>query len=108
MATGSFWNVDNPDKPWGPMDPDDVLDIPFDFSDWLAGQGTSYASHVLTPAAGLQAATVSAIAGVVLVQVQRAAAAELKVGDKYGVTCQLVAADGQKRSKTLYLKMKEL
>lgn len=108
MTTGAFWNVDNPDKPWGPMDPDDVLNIPFDFSDWLAGQGTTYASHDVDLAAGLAATTVSAMGGIVLLQVKRADGADLVEGDKYGVTCQVVATDGQKRTKTLYLKIKEL
>lgn len=108
MATGSFWNLDDPLKPWGLMDPDDVLTVPYDFSEWLADQGTTYASHNLDPADGLQAATVSPGAGVVQVQVQRAVGATLVVGEKYGVTCQIVAADGQKRSKTLYYKIKEL
>ncbi|MES2262101.1 MAG: hypothetical protein V4724_26570 [Pseudomonadota bacterium] len=82
------------------------MNIPFDFAAWLAGQGTTYVSHNLTPADGLQATTVSAVAGVVVVQVS--AAGPLEVGLKYGVTCQIIAADGQKRSKTLYLKIKEL
>ncbi|MBY0238133.1 MAG: hypothetical protein K2X55_02355 [Burkholderiaceae bacterium] len=108
MATGSFWNVDDPLKPWGLMDPDDVLNIPFDFSEWLADQGSTYASHVVTPAVGIDAVDVSATGGVVLIQVQRSVGVTLAEGQKYGVTCQVVAADGQKRSKTLYLKIKEL
>jgi hypothetical protein len=108
MTTGAYWNVENPDKPWGPLDPDDVLTIPFDFAEWLTGQGTTYASHNLTPAAGLDAVTVSTVAGVILVKVSKAVGGTLAVGEKYGVTCQIVAADTQKRSKTLYLKIKEL
>lgn len=107
MATGSFWNLDDPAKPWGLMDPDDVLNVPYDFSEWLADQGTAYASHNLDAADGLQAVTVSPDAGVITIQVQRAPSGVLTVGQKYGVTCQVVAADGQKRSKTLYYKIKE-
>lgn len=107
MATGSYWNVDDPAKPWGLMDPDDVLNVPYDFEEWLTEQGTAYVSHNLDADEGMQVDTVSAVAGVVLVQVQRAAGASLSIGQKYGVTCQVVAADGQKRSKTLYYKIKE-
>lgn len=108
MTTGAFWNVDNPDKPWGPLDPDDALTIPFDFAAWLAGQGTTYADHNLDPAPELQVSMISTTGGVILVMVSKAAGATLVEGQKYGVTCQIVAADGQKRSKTLYLKIKEL
>eukprot|EP01041_Mallomonas_annulata_P034942 gene34942-57805_t len=69
-----FWNLDDPSKPWGLMDPDDVLNVPYDFSEWLADQGTAYASHNLVVADGLQAITVSPDSGVITVQVQRAPA----------------------------------
>lgn len=107
MATGTYWNLDNPKKPWGPLDPDDVLRIPYDFDAWLDGQGTTYVSNLLTPAAGLSATVISVVAGVVLVEVKKDPALELKAGTKYGVTCQITAADGQKKSKTLYFKIEE-
>ncbi len=107
MATGDFWDLTKPLKPVGLMDPDDVLTIPFDFAEWLAGQETTYVSHVLTPAAGLLATNVSAAGGVVQVQVSKDPDGLLITGAKYGVTCQVVAADGQKKSKTLYLKIQE-
>lgn len=108
MATGDFWNVDNPLKPWGRFDPDDVIIIPFDFSEWLTEQGTTYLDHALETAEGLEAATVSASAGVILVKVSKAAGETLEEGEKYGVTCQIECADTQKRSMTLYLKVTEL
>lgn len=108
MPTGAFWNVDDPLKPWGYFDPDDKINIPFDFSDWLTAQGTAYASHVVTPNANLEATTEGVDAGVVVVQVSKAAAGALTEGEKYGVTCQVTAADGQKQSQTLWLKIKEL
>lgn len=108
MTTGSFWNLDDPFKPWGLLDPDDAITIPFDFAAWLAGQGTTYASHNLTPAPELQVAMVSTTGGIILAMVSKAEGAMLVEGQKYGVTCQIVAADGQRRSQTLYLKIKEL
>lgn len=108
MATGDFWDVTDPLKPFGLMDPDDVLTLPFDFAAWLTGQGTTYASHNLAPAAGLLAVNVSQALGVIRVNVSKDPAVALAAGAKYGVTCQLVAADGQKRSMTLWLKIREL
>ena len=108
MTTGAFWNVDDPLKPWGLFDPDDVLNIPFDFSEYLAGEGSTYASHNLSSDAELIATTIDSSSGVVLVQVEKAPAATLEESVKYGVTCQVIGSDGQKLSKTLYLKIKEL
>lgn len=108
MATGSFWNVDDPLKPWGYFDPDDVINIPFDFAEWLADQGTTYVSHVSSGPAELTITNVTAVGGVVTLQVKKAVGQTLSDGEKYGATCQITAADGQKKSKTLYLKVKEL
>jgi hypothetical protein len=108
MTTGSYWNVNNPQAPWGWMDPDDKLKIPFDFATWLADQGTTYASHTLTCETGLQAVDVSVASGIVRVNVSKAVAGVLVAGTKYGVTCQVTAADGQKKSQTLRFKIREL
>jgi len=108
MTTGSFWDLTNPLKPVGLMDPDDVLTLPFDFADWLTAQGTTYVTHNLSQDTGLLAANISESLGVIKVQVSHDPAATLEIGGKYGVTCQVVAADGQKRSQTLYLKIREL
>ncbi len=108
MATGDFWDLTDPLKPFGLMDPDDVLTIPYDFSEWLADQSTTYAGHHASAATGLQAVDLSQSNGVIRVQVSKAPGAELVVGEKYGVTCQIVATDGQKRSMTLYMKIREL
>lgn len=109
MATGSFWNVtDNPLKPWGYLDPDDVINIPFDFAEWLTDQGTTYSAHALSAAPELTAIFISQASGVVTVQVKRASGATLAEGTKYSVTCQITCADLQKKSKTLWLKVKEL
>jgi hypothetical protein len=108
MTTGSFWNVDDPDKPWGKFDPDDVINIPFDFADWLTDQGTSYSSHALSSDPLLTASNVTQSGGVVTVQVKKANGATLVAGTKYSVTVQITCADGQKKSKTLWLKIKDL
>lgn len=108
MTTGSYWNVSNPLAPWGYMDPDDVLKIPFDFATWLTDQGTTYASHTLTCETGLQAVNVTVVAGVIRVLVSKAVAGTLTAGQKYGVTCQMTSADGQEKSQTLRFKIREL
>lgn len=108
MTTGSFWNLDNPDKPWGPFDPDDIIHIPYDFSDFLTDQGVTYTSHVITCETGLSATNVGVtVGGIVTISVQRTNGLTLNAGQKYGVTVQITCSDGQKKSKTLYLKAKE-
>jgi hypothetical protein len=39
FTAGSFWNMDDPKKPRGLKDPDDTIDIPFDWGPWLADVG---------------------------------------------------------------------
>jgi hypothetical protein len=108
MTTGAFWNVEDPLKPWGLFDPDDVILISFDFSEYLVGEGSTYVDHNLSSDENLEATTIAPNAGVILVQVQKAVAGVLEASTKYGITCQVVGSDGQKLSKTLWLKIKEL
>jgi hypothetical protein len=108
MTTGSYWNVSAPLKPWGWMDPDDVLKVPYDFATWLTDQGTTYVSHAWTCDTGLQAVDISVVAGVVRVKISKATDATLTAGTKYGVTCQITTADGQEKSQTLWFKIREL
>lgn len=106
MATGSYWNVDDPLKPYGLLDPQEVKHIPFDFSEWLAGEGATYAAEAIASSAELTATKVGESAGVVMVSVSATGAAS--EGDKYSVTVLLTASDGQKKSQTLFFKIKEL
>lgn len=108
MATGSYWNLDNPDKPVGVFDPQEVKHIPFDFADWLTVEGTTYVSHAITADAKLSAVDVSVSSGVVLLAVSVPDDSLVVEGEKYGVTVLLTAGDGQKKSQTLWFKIKEL
>ena len=47
MATGAFWNLDNPAKPWGLFDPNSTLKFPIDIAAWLSDLVSTYASHVV-------------------------------------------------------------
>lgn len=108
MTTGAFWNIDDPLKPWGLFDRDDKINIPFDFAEYFEGEGSTYAAHTLSSDSNLLAVDVAVVDGVVLVQVSKAVAGTLEEGVKYSVTCQVEGSDGQKQSKTLWLKIKEL
>ncbi len=106
MTTGSYWDVSNPDKPVGVLDPDEIKHIPYDFSEWLTGEGATYDSHTLESDDEMSAEDVAVEDGVILVRVKTTESA--KLGEKYGVTCLCQASDGQKKSKTLFFKIKEL
>lgn len=108
MPTGDFWDLSNPLKPTGLFDPDDVIHLPFDFSEWLADNDATYVSHTVTVDSKLQYENVGQTDGVVVVRVFALDPADLAEGDKCGVTVQCRASDGQKRSQTLWLKAKEL
>lgn len=106
MATGSYWDVSNPDKPFGILGPMEVKHIPFDFAAWLSGESATYAIHTLSASPELLAENVSVTAGVVLVSVR--VSGTVQEGGKYSVTVLVTASDGQKKSQTLYFKIKGL
>jgi hypothetical protein len=109
MTTGSFWNVDNPLKPWGPLDPDGMLDIPYDWATWLAGISSTYASHTFVAEVPLEVVSSSQAAGVILARIRviPAQIANAVVGAKYGVTCHIISGDGQKEDQTLFFKIRQ-
>lgn len=107
MTTGAAWNVDNPLKPWARFDPNAIREIPFDWAAWLTDIGSTYASHTIICATGLECTTSVQAAGVITATVKKDAAQSLTVGTKYGVTCRIVAANGEQDDQTLYLKITE-
>lgn len=107
MTTGAAWNVDNPYKPWARFDPDAIREIPFDWAAWLTDIGSTYATHTIIPNANLECTTSVQASGVITATIKKAAAGTLTVGTKYGVTCRIVAANGEQDDQTLYLKIVE-
>ena len=107
MPTGDFWDQTNPAKPFGLFDPDAVIDIPFDWTAYLTGIGSTYSSHVASAQEGLDVVSSSESDGVVTVRVRKDPAGSLSTGQKYWVRCHIVAADGQEEDQTLWLKITE-
>lgn len=107
MTTGAAWNLTNPHKPWARFDTNAIREIPFDWADWLADIGSTYASHTIICATGLECTTSVQASGVIKATIQKDAAETLTVGTKYGVTCRIVAANGEQDDQTLYLKIVE-
>lgn len=107
MTTGAAWNVTNPRKPYALFDADAIRDIPFDWTDWLADIGTTYASHMITCEDGLQCVnpTTGQNAGIISARIEASGSVPLIVGTYYFVTCHIVALDGQEDDQTLYLKI---
>ena len=104
MTTGAAWNVDDPYKPWARFDTNAIREIPFDWVAWLADIGSTYASHTIIVNSNLECTTSSQASGVITATIKKAAAGTLVVGDKYAVTCRIVAANGEQDDQTLYLK----
>lgn len=107
MATGAAWNVDDPLRPWAYFDPNAIREIPFDWSEWLTDIGSSYASHTIICQTGLECTTSTHASGVITATIKKAAAATLTEGQKYTVTCRIVAANGEQDDQTLRLKIFE-
>jgi hypothetical protein len=105
----SFWNVDNPLKPWGLFDPNATLDIPFDWSAWLAEIGAAHASHEIIVPVQLQVVGSSEAAGIVTAFIKVAVGQTITLNQKYPVTCRITTTGATPRvdDRTVYLKMVE-
>ncbi len=109
-TTGPFWNLANPEKPWGLFDPNSQLDIPFDWTDWLADKEAVYASHNIIADPVLTIVDSFETDGVITALVKVANGADYEIGVKYPVTCRVTATfDGRQLidDRTVYLKIKE-
>lgn len=101
MATsGAFWNFDNPMKPNGIIDPDAILDIPFDLSDWLAATSDTIASWTIIPDLPITNVSSSAAAGVIVAFIAMNGAA---IGNTLKVTCRFITSGGRTDERTVYL-----
>jgi hypothetical protein len=102
-----FWNVENPDKPWGKFDPNAQLSIPFDWIEWLADLGVNYASHEIIVEAPLEVVGSAQVNGVIVAFLKVADGQEVAINKKYSVTCRIVT-DGNpphQDDRTVFLKM---
>lgn len=105
----AYWNVDNPDKPWGKFDINAELDIPFNWADWLADLGLSYASHTIVAESPLEVVGSAHSNGIITAFIKVQAGQTPSINRKYAVTCKIVT-DGsppRKDDRTVYLKMME-
>lgn len=107
MATGAAWNVDAPLKPWALFDADAVRDIPFDWNTFLTSIGSTFTSATATAAQGLEVVSVTPSDGVAIVRVRKDPDIALVAGQKYAVTCHIVAGNGEEDDQTVYLKIAE-
>ena len=107
MPTGSFWNVDNPLKPWGYHDDESIIIYPFDWATWLSDSGTTYSSHTATVDDPFEVASSTQSGGVINVKVKTKAGQTATVGSKYALTCHIVCANGEEEDQTVYLKVRE-
>lgn len=113
MTTGAAWIIEGepPEdlvKPWAWFDKDDIIDIPFDWTLWLADKETTYGSHEVTTHADLICTnpTTGESGGVIKSRIKKnPAGADLVNNTKYWVTCHIVAADGQESDQTLEFKV---
>lgn len=112
MATGNFWNVDDPAKPWGLFDPDAELVIPVEIEDWLVTMGTTYSAHEVIAESPLECVSDVHASGVIYVRMRLLADAAYTAGTKYPFTLRLTGAGGadgggpQIDDRTLWLKVK--
>lgn len=115
MTTGSFWDITtNSKKPTGEIDKNDILDIPWDWAEWLADAGTAItiATFTATPTSPMRVVTSSIINSGTGVLVRVAVDlgvydASLNLNQKYPVLLHIVASDGQEKDQSLWFKIVE-
>lgn len=107
MATGSFWNVDDPTKPWGKHDPNSIINYPFDWNAWLTDSGTTYQSHTVTVEDPLEVASSTQAAGIITVKVKTKTGGTPVVGKKYRLTVHIVCTNGEEQEQSVFLKIVE-
>lgn len=108
MATGPFWNLDNPKKPWGLFDPDAQLDIPFRWVEWLSDKEATYDSHQIIVDPVLEVVDSYQIDGVIVALIKVSEGAVYETGTKYPVTCRITAIFDARTlidERTVYLKL---
>lgn len=105
MTTGPAWNLSNPLKPVADFDRHATRDIPFEWTLWLADQGTAYASHVIVADLPLACVDSEEAGGVITARVRVVDQAAAVTGRSYPVRCHIVAADGQEDDTTLWLRI---
>lgn len=119
MTTGAYWDLSDPRKPLGELDVHAKLDIPWDWSTWLAEVGTTLATPdpaghdftlVQAPLMIIQSAQTDNDTKVVArVAVDPGLYVEAThLNKKFAVTCHIVAADGQEDDRTLWFKIVSL
>ena len=109
MATGAFWNLENPLEPWGYFDPSAVIDIPFDWTEWLTNISATHVSHTVTPEAPLE--LVASSGGPIITARIRVIAGQTPLTSKrYAVKCHIVTNKGTppiEDERTVYLRIIE-
>jgi hypothetical protein len=108
MVTGDFWDVTNPSKPFGVIDPDEQLSIPFDWAEFLTQEDGTYVSHTITAQSGITVVSSAHSAGVITALVKATDPDEITIGAKYFLICSIVITAGGltiKKDQTVYLKI---
>lgn len=103
-GTGTFWNMSNPNKPKGIKDPNDVVDIPFDWRPWFLDADDQYASHQIITTGGLVLAATDNDAGVITAFVAGGGLNQLAA-----LTCRVTTNSTPPRivDRTVFLKIKD-
>lgn len=104
--TGTFWNTANPKKPTCEFDPNEVLDIPVDWTDRLADLSDTYASHTIEAGPHLEVVQSGQLAGVVTARIKASVTTPPESGETYPVTWHITTTTGQKADQTLYFKIR--
>lgn len=85
--TPGYWNIQDPKKPYGLKDPDETIDISFDWSDWLGDAQDALLSAVFELGAGLQNVGFEANGNVATVFISGGV-----LPAKLPITCRIVTA----------------
>lgn len=108
MADGNAITTSSSGKKFTEKDPDDILDYPFNYTDWLAAISDSYLSHtfVITNPAGaptpIAVQSSSVLGGVITPFVSGGT-----LDATHQLTCRITTTGGRVKDQTLNFKIKQ-
>ncbi len=104
-TTGLAWILTNPLKPYALFDSNAIRNVPIDFNEWLADIGSTYASHEIICADGMQCLVSSESLGIITAEIRTDPGVVLRINTKYAVTWRIIAANGEQDDRTFYFKV---
>ena len=103
-----YWRNIGPKTPWGPFDPDAVLNFSFDLAPWIISAGPALSLSGCEVLSDPRLVVLSDLVGaVVTVRLRAGNPLSIATGDTLAFTLRMVLSDGQRDDRTFYLLVRD-